>query len=32
MGIELDPANPAQVRRYAEYVAEVLVNGISTGS
>jgi AcrR family transcriptional regulator len=32
MGIELDPANPAQVRRYAEHVAEVLVNGISTGS
>jgi AcrR family transcriptional regulator len=32
MGIELDPANPAQVRRHAEHVAEVLVNGISTGS
>jgi hypothetical protein len=29
---ELDPENPAQVRVYAEHVAEVLMNGISTGT
>jgi TetR/AcrR family transcriptional regulator len=30
MEIELDPQNPDQVRVYAEHVAEVLINGIST--
>jgi AcrR family transcriptional regulator len=29
MEIDLDPTEPAQVRRYAEQVAEVLMNGIS---
>ena len=32
MEIELDPENPTQVRVYAEHVAEVLVNGIGTGT
>jgi TetR/AcrR family transcriptional regulator len=32
MEIELDPEDPAQVRVYAEQVAEVLLNGISTGT
>jgi TetR/AcrR family transcriptional regulator len=32
MEIELDPQNPAQVRVYAEHVADVLMNGISTGT
>jgi AcrR family transcriptional regulator len=32
MEIELDPKNPAQVRAYATYVAEVLLNGIVTGT
>lgn len=32
MKIELDPEDPAQVRVYAERVAEVLMNGISTGA
>jgi AcrR family transcriptional regulator len=32
MEIELDPENPAQVLAYAEHVAEVMVNGISTGT
>jgi TetR/AcrR family transcriptional regulator len=31
MEMEMDPQNPAQVRAYAERVAEVLINGISTG-
>jgi AcrR family transcriptional regulator len=30
--IALDPENPAQVRAYAEHVAEVLTSGIATGS
>jgi hypothetical protein len=32
MEIELDPGNPDQVRVYAEHVAEVLMNGIATGT
>ena len=32
MGIPLDRQNPEQVRAYAEQVAEVLINGISTGA
>jgi len=32
MEIELDPENPAQVRVYAEHVAEVLMSGIETGT
>jgi hypothetical protein len=32
MEIELDPKNPAQVRVYAEHVAEVLISGISTNT
>jgi AcrR family transcriptional regulator len=32
MEIDLDPENPDQVRVYAEHVAEVLLNGISTGT
>jgi AcrR family transcriptional regulator len=32
MGIEPNPENPAAVRRYAEDVAEILINGISTGT
>jgi len=32
MEIELDPENPDQVRVYAEHVAEVLMNGIATGT
>jgi len=32
MGIELDPDNTTQVRVYAESVADVLMNGISTGT
>jgi hypothetical protein len=31
MEIGLDPDDPIQVRGYAEHIAEVLVNGISTG-
>jgi TetR/AcrR family transcriptional regulator len=31
MGIKFDPDDPAQVRAYAEQLAEVLINGISTG-
>jgi AcrR family transcriptional regulator len=31
MAIKLDPGDPAQVRVYAEHVAEVLINGITTG-
>jgi hypothetical protein len=30
--IALDPENAAQVRAYAEHVAEVLMSGIATGS
>jgi AcrR family transcriptional regulator len=29
MQFELDPENPAQIRRYAEHVAEVLLSGIT---
>jgi AcrR family transcriptional regulator len=32
MEIELDPKDPAQVRVYAEHVAEVLISGISTNT
>jgi hypothetical protein len=32
MEIELDPGNPDQVRVYADHVAEVLMNGIATGT
>jgi len=32
MGVEFAPDDPAQVRAYAEQVAEVLINGISTGT
>jgi TetR/AcrR family transcriptional regulator len=32
MEIELNPENPAQVRAYAEHVAEVLIDGIATGA
>ena len=32
MKIDLDPKNPAQVRAYAEHIAGVLLNGISTGT
>lgn len=32
MKIGLDPEDPAQVRAYAEHVADVLLNGISTGT
>jgi AcrR family transcriptional regulator len=32
MGIPLDRQNPDQVHAYAEQVAEVLINGISTGT
>jgi hypothetical protein len=31
MAIKLDPGDPAQVRVYAEHVAEVLINGLTTG-
>jgi AcrR family transcriptional regulator len=30
MKIELDPGNPAQVRAYADHIAEVLLHGIAT--
>jgi AcrR family transcriptional regulator len=32
MTFELDPKNPAQVRAYAEQIAEVVMNGIATGA
>jgi hypothetical protein len=32
MGVNLDPDNTAQVRVYAESVAEVLMSGITTGT
>jgi hypothetical protein len=32
MGVDLDPGNPAQVRVYAESVAEILMTGIAAGT
>jgi hypothetical protein len=32
MTFDLDPKNPAQVRAYAEQIAEVVMSGIATGA